>query len=201
MERTVLFRDFEERDIEFIYRCKNNKKLNSMIVGEWRPFSYEDAKNWVHGCMGEHDAYKFWAICTNDKDKDIIGWISISKIDKINQKACFHGIVIADSRYNDGFAWIESYLFVYQYCFEILGLNRVYGESILGHRQSNNIGKIIYVEHEGIKRQAIKKNGKFYDLTYGALLKEDYIRHKANGDYTLKSILKRIRYLKKNNLL
>ena len=201
MEPTVSFRDFEERDIDFIYKCKNDEKLNSMIVGDWHPFTYEEAVKWVHGCMGEHESFKFWAVCTNDEEKRIVGWISISKIDKVNQKACFHGIVIADPGYNDGFAWIESYLFVYQYCFEVLGLNRVYGESIVGHKQSNNIGKIIYVEHEGTKRQAIFKNGRFYDLTYGALLKDDYFMHKSNGDYTMRAIIKRIGYLKKNHLL
>ena len=34
---TVAFRDFEERDIDFIYRCKNDENLNSMIVGEFKP--------------------------------------------------------------------------------------------------------------------------------------------------------------------
>lgn len=200
MDKTVLFRDFEERDIDFIYKCKNDERLNRMIVGDFHPFTYDEAKKWVHGCMGEHETYKFWAVCTNDDEKRIIGWISISNIDRKNQSVCFHGIVIADKNYNDGFAWIESYLFVHQYCFETLGMNRVYGESLIGHKQSNNIGKIIYTEREGIKRQAVYKNGKFYDVAMGALLKEDYFRHKSNGDYTMRAIIKRIGYLKRNHL-
>ena len=200
MEQTVDFRDFEERDIEFIYKCKNDEKLNSMIVGKYHPFTYEEAVNWVHGCMGEHETYKFWAICTTDEKRRIVGWISISNIDRINQSVCFHGIVIADKQYNDGFAWIESYLFVYQYCFETLGMNRVYGESILGHKQSNNISKIVFSEREGIKRQAIYRNGKFYDVAICALLKEEYFLHKSNGDYKIRNIIKRISYLKKNHL-
>lgn len=198
MKPTVLFRDFEERDIDFIYRCKNDEQLNSMIVGKYKPFSHEDAVKWVHGCMGEHDTYKFWAICTNDEEKRIIGWISISQIDYDNQSTCFHGIVIGDKAYNDGFAWIESYLFVYQYCFEVLKMNRVYGESIIGHKNSNNIGKIIYAKNEGIKRQAVYKNGQFYDVSFGSLLKDEYFEHKNNGDYEMKAILKRITYLRKN---
>ena len=51
MERTVCFRDFEERDIDFIYKCKNDEKLNSMIVGPWHPFTYEEAAKWVHGLL------------------------------------------------------------------------------------------------------------------------------------------------------
>lgn len=199
MESTVLFRDFEERDIDFIHKCKNDEKLNSMIVGNWHPFTREEAEKWVHGCMGEHETYKFWAICTNDEEKRIVGWVSISQIDMINRSASFHGIVIGDSAFHDGFAWIESYLFVYEYCFEVLGLNRVEGESLVSHKQSNKIGKLLFLEHEGTKRQAICKRGKFYDLAFGALLKEDYVKHKANGDYTIKSIIKRITFLKKNN--
>lgn len=201
MEKTVSFRDFEERDIDFIYKCKNDEKLNSMIVGDYHPYTYEEATKWVHGCMGEHETYKFWAICTNDDEKRIVGWVSISNIDRKNQSVCFHGIVIADSNYNDGFAWIESYLYIYQYCFEVLGMNRVYGESIVGHKLSGNIGKILQVPHEGIKRQAIYRNGKFYDLGFGALLREEYFKHKEDGDYEMKAILKRIYNLRKNKLI
>ena len=201
MKPTVLFRDFEERDIDFIHKCKNDEKMNSMIVGHFKPFSREDAENWVHGCMGEHDTYKFWAIATNDEEKKIVGWVSISSIDFINKKACFHGIFIGDDNYHDGFAWIESYLFVYNYCFEILKLNRVYGESIVGHKNSNNIAQILYASREGYKRQDVFRNGKFYDVAFGSMLRDEYLEHKENGDYEMRAIIKRISYLRKNNML
>ena len=122
MERTVCFRDFEERDIDFIYKCKNDEKLNSMIVGQWHPFTYEEAAKWVHGCMGEHETYKFWAIATNDEEKRIVGWVSISNIDKVNRSACSHGIVIADPAYRNGLSWIEAILFIYEQFFKIMEL-------------------------------------------------------------------------------
>lgn len=190
---TVCFRDFEERDIEFIYRFKNDEKLNSMIVGEWHPFSYEEAVKWVHGCMGEHETFKFWAICANDEEKRIIGWVSLSQIDKINQCACFHGIVIGDRSYQDGFAWLETHLFIMEYAFERLGFNRLYGSSIVGHKDSNGIGMFLFWKQEGILRQAVFKNGLFYDLLLGSILKDEYFTHKNNGEYEIRSILKRIR--------
>ena len=147
--------------------------------------------------MGEHETYKFWAVCTNDEEKRIVGWVSLSQIDKTNQNACFHGIVIGDSDYHDGLAWIESYLFVYNYCFEVLGLNRVYGESLVGHKQSNIIGKIFYAQQEGIKRQAVFKNGRFYDVSFSALLKEEYLEHKQKGDFEMLAVIKRIKSAKK----
>jgi len=198
IQKVVCFRDFEERDIDFVYKCKNDEKLNRMIVGQYHPFTHEEAKKWVEGCMGEHKTYKFWAICTNDNVKEIVGWVSLSQIDMINKSAFFHGIVIADKKYKDGFAWIESYLFVYEYAFERLGLNRVYGTKMVDHKQTNAIAKAFFSQCEGIMRQAVYKNGKFYDLAIGALLSSDYFEHKQKGDYELKAIIKRIREAKKD---
>ena len=51
-DENPLFRDFEERDIDFIYHCKNDEKLNSMIVGQWYPFTYEEAVKWYKKAVG-----------------------------------------------------------------------------------------------------------------------------------------------------
>ena len=199
MEKTVDFRDFEERDIEFVYKCKNEEKLNSLIVGEWHPFTYEEATKWVHGCMGKHDTYKFWAVCTNDKERRIVGWISLSQIDKKNLSACFHGIVIGDEGFHDGFAWIESYLFIMCYTFETLHLNRLYGTSLVGHSVSNHASDVFLWTTEGIMRQAVFKNGKFYDLKISSILNREYSQNKQDGVYRIQSILKRVRMIRKKS--
>ena len=199
MHQTVCFRDFEERDIDFIYKCKNDEKLNSMIVGHYHPFTYEEAKKWVEGCMGEHDTYKFWAICTNGEEKRIVGWVSISEIDKINNSVCFYSLVIADPSYKDGFAWIESYLFVYEYVFERLGLNRIYGSHVMGHKQSQAMAIAMFLKQEGILRQAVYKNGRYYDLSSDGILSSEFFEHKQKGDFELRAIIKRIKEARKNS--
>lgn len=197
MEKTVCFRDFEERDIDFIYKCKNDEKLNSMIVGQWHPFTYEEAAKWVHGCMGEHETYKFWAIATNDEEKRIVGWAAISDIDSSNHSCTTHSIVINDPDYNDGFAWLETVCHMFEYAFEKLGLNRVYGESLVGHPMSNRIGQIMYMQTEGIMRQAAFKNGRFYDLQMDAILRDEYFTHRDAGDYEMMKTIRRLRKILK----
>lgn len=196
MTHTVSFREFQERDIDFIYQCKNDEKLNRMVVGQSHPFSHEDAVRWVHGCMGEHKEFKFWAVCTNDEEQRIIGWISISNIDSSNSSACFHGIVIGDKNYNDGFAWIESYLFIMDYVFSVLKLNRLYGSSILGNIDSNNAANVFLWTKEGIMRQAIFRDGRFYDVKMSSILREEYLSHLTNGEYEMRPILRRVRQCK-----
>ena len=199
MDKTVLFRDFEERDIEFVYKCKNDEKLNSLIVGEYHPFTHEEAEKWVHGCMGEHDTFKFWAICTNDDEKRIIGWVSISNIDRINRSACHHGIVIADPAYQNGLAWIESCLFIREQVFETMKLNRLYGSCRVDHKLSMQIGPAMFSQREGTLREAVYKNGKFIDVAISAILAKDYFEHKANGDYEMPKIIRRLVYNKKKS--
>ena len=194
---TVVFRDFEERDTDFIYQCKNDKDLNSLIVGQWRPFTYDEAVKWVKGCMGKHETYRFWAIATNDEEKRIVGWVSLSEIDNANKSACFHGLVIGDKNYHDGFTWIESYLFIYKYAFEHLGLNRVYGTRLVDHKQTKAMGLVMFSKREGILRQAIYKDGQYHDLSIGSLLSSEYFEHKEKGDYEIPAIIRRIKKIKK----
>ena len=197
MERTVCFRDFEERDIDFIYKSKNDEKLNSMIVGQWHPFTYEEAAKWVHGCMGEHETYKFWAICTNDEEQRIVGWVSISSIDYDNRSACFHGIVIGDSLYNDGISWIETYLFVYNHVFDVLKLHRLYGEHLAEHSMSEPMSVAMYLLREGLKKDSIYRNGRYYDTAIDAILSDEYFMHLENGDFDIRKVIKRIIKAKK----
>lgn len=191
MEGTVLFREFEERDIDFIYRCKNDDKLNEMIVGQYHPFTYEEAEKWVRGCMGEHETYKFWAVCTNNDEKRIVGWTGLSKIDKDNKSAFFYSIVIGDPKYRKGFAWIEIQQFVIDYAFRQLDLNRLEYSCLSEHHSSMSIGPVMFFQQEGLFRQAVYKNNRYYDVAYFGLLKDEYQQHYENGDYEFMSILER----------
>ena len=197
MNSTVCFREFEERDVDAIYKWKNDEKLSQMIVGQFQPITYEDAQKWVKGCMGHHDNFIFWAICTNDDEKRIVGWAALAKIDKVNQSAETHSIVIADPDFNDGFAWLETEILMFNYAFEVLKLNRLYGVSLVGHKISNQVGELMFMKTEGILRQAIYKNDRFYDLQYDAILKEEYFAHKEAGDYELMAIIRRLKKLRK----
>lgn len=198
MERTVCFRDFEERDIDFIYKCKNDEKLNSMIVGQWHPFTYEEAVKWVHGCMGEHETYKFWAIATNDEEKRIVGWTALS-IDKANMSAFFHSIVIGDEKYRNGFPWVETQLFTIAYAFEELQVNKLGYSCLSEHPTSMTIAPVMFFKQEGLLRNAVYKHERYYDEALFSLLKDEYYQHKKAGEYELESTILRYASIVKKN--
>lgn len=197
MDRTVIFRTFEEEDIEAIYEWKNSDELNHLTVGLNRKVCRDDVAKWVRSKMPHNPYEVFWAICPKDDPNKIIGYAQLTEIHFINSSANFSGIMIGDKNYQDGLAWLETYLFIMEYAFERLGLNRLYGSSIIGHKDSNNIGKLLLWNREGVMRQAVFKNGQFYDVVLGSILKQEYFNNKSNGLYELKQILKRLRDLRK----
>lgn len=192
MESTVYFRAFEEEDAELIYQWMNDDELKKLSIGVNRRMCHDEALDWVKARMRDNRNQVWWAICSKDNNK-MIGYVSLTDIHYINRSANFSGIVIGDKDYQDGLAWIETYLFVYEYAFERLGMNRVYGTYMIGHKTTSFIGPVMFSQREGVLRQAYYKNGRFYDAAIGGILSEDYFAHKAKGDYELDAVLKRMK--------
>lgn len=197
MEATVLFRDFEERDIDFIYHCKNDAKLFSLTTATCHPFTYEEAKKWVYGCIGNHETYKIWAICTNDEEKRIVGWTGISNIDNINKSAMWYSLVIADPKYRIGIPWIETQIFCLKYAFDILKIDSLTEYHFADHPTSITIGPVLFFDFDRIEKNAVEKNGIIHDIEYYTLYRKVYEEHKAKGDYEFVSILNRYAQMKR----
>ena len=148
--------------------------------------------------MYHHPYSAYWAICSKETGK-MIGWACLTNIHYINSSAETGAIVIGDPEYNDGFAWVETVLFLFEYAFERLGLNRVYGESLLGHKINNLVEGLMFMTREGVFRQAAFKNGRFYDISYAAILKDEYFAHKEAGDYEIPAVIHRLKKLRKES--
>ena len=198
MEKTVYFRAFEEEDAKLIHQWKNDDELNVLTVGLNKKTCFDEDLEWVKSHMYHHPYSAYWAICLKETGK-MIGWACLTNIHYINSSAETGAIVIGDPEYNDGFAWVETVLFLFEYAFERLGLNRVYGESLLGHKISNLVEGLMFMTREGVFRQAAFKNGRFYDISYAAILKDEYFAHKEAGDYEIPAVIRRLKKLRKES--
>lgn len=191
MEKTVYFRTFEEEDAELIYQWRNEDDLKKLTTGMNRCVSREEASDWVKARIRHNPYQVYWAICAKDTGK-MIGYACLTDIHYINSSANLSGILIGDKKYQDGTAWIETYLFIYEYVFERLNLNRVFGHAIVDHKMTIAMRKAVFSTTEGVMRQAAFKNGRYYDVSIASLLKDEYFAHKAAGDYELSAVMKRL---------
>lgn len=183
---SVLLRDFEIRDVDFIYKCKSDEKLNQFVVGNFRKLTYEESVDWVKGVIrADRKDMKFWAICTNDVEKRIVGWMSLSNIDHDNRSVCHHGIFIGDKDYQDGLAMFESMLLSMDYVFNTLGMHRIYGMCLSIHNTSPHMLKALGFSLEGVRKDAVIKNGNYCNILEYALLEDNYRENIISGNYQL----------------
>lgn len=197
--KSVYFRAFEPDDAILINRWHNDERLNELTLGLSRKVCFDEDKSFVEEHMKHNPFEAYWAICSKETGT-MIGWACLVNIHFINSSAETGAIIIGDSDYNDGYAWIETVLFMFEYAFERLNLNRVYGKSLIGHKMSNLMEKLVFMKQEGVLRQAAYKNGMFYDLSYAGILKKEYHRHKEAGEYELQSIIHRLKWLRKESI-
>ena len=191
MEKTVYFRAFEEEDAPSLYQWMNDDELKQLSVGLNKRVCREEVEEWIRA-RKRHNPYQAWfAICALESN-EMIGYMCLTDIHYINSSAYFSGILIGDPNYRDGRAYIESYLFMFEYAFERLNLNRLYGTALADHKLSVTMAEVMYQKTEGVLRQSIFKNGKYHDEVVCAILKDEYYQHKENGDFEMSSILKRI---------
>ncbi|MBQ9434670.1 MAG: GNAT family N-acetyltransferase [Bacteroidales bacterium] len=198
MEKTVYFRALEDEDAVLIHQWKNDDELNAYTIGLNKKTCYEEELEWVRAHKMYHPYSAYWAICAKDTGK-MVGWACLTNIHYINSSAETGAIVIGDPQYRDGYAWIETILFMLEYAFERLNLNRLYGKSILGHKSSNMVEELMFMPREGLLRQAAYKNGRFYDVSYAAILRDEYYAHKNAGDYEMPAIIRRLKQLRKSS--
>lgn len=198
MDKTVYFRTFEDEDAALIYQWMNDDQLKEMSIGLNRRICKEESIEWVSS-RKRHNPYQVWfAICALDTNK-MIGYMCLTDIHYINSSANFSGIIIGDSNYRDGQAYLESYLFMLEYVFERLNLNRMYGSALADHNVSVTMAEVMFQKTEAVLRQAIFKNGKYHDELICAILKEEYFKHKEDGDFEMSAILKRLLHVTKKN--
>lgn len=191
MGKTVYFRAFEPDDSNLIYEWTNDDSLKKLSVGLNKRVCKEEALEWVKNRMSQQNYQIWWAICARDTDK-MIGYTYLCDIHFINRSANLGGMIIADADYRDGTAWIETYIFVMEYAFERLNLNRLYGSYLSEHPMTGIMSDCTFFKTEGVLREAIFKNGEYHDEIINSLLSSEYFLHKQNGDYEINSIMKRL---------
>lgn len=190
MKNTVFFRAFEPEDSILIYKWMNDDNLKQLSVGLNRRMSREECQHWVDARNETSQYQYYWAICSVE-DNSMIGYAFITNIHYINRTAEFGGIIIGDPKYHNGIAWIETYLFVLDFVFNRLNMNRFSDTAITEHVSSNKIAEVLYFQKEGVLREAVYKNGRYYDLSLLSLLSKEYKEHILAGDYELKRIIRR----------
>lgn len=187
----IYLRLLEPEDYETTYEWRINHDMQKMTCGPIRFISKEMEKNWAQSKSMNNINDIYLAICAIENGQ-MIGWISINKIDHRNQKCECGGIVIGNKQYQDGMAVLEASKLMLRYVFEELNMNMVRGACLKEHIFSRANMEAKFFVMEGIERDAIFKGGRFHDILHFALSRKDYYQHFNNNDYDNSLVIRRL---------
>lgn len=119
----------------------------------------------------DNPLYSVFAVCLKENDEHI-GNISLQQISKQNKSAEFAILMGDKTQWGKGYAKEASKL-LFDYGFWRLDLHRIYcgtsQENIAMQRLALSLG----MKLEGTRKEAMKKNDKFYDIVEYGIIKKD----------------------------
>lgn len=166
----VVIRKITRADISLLVKWKNDPEIADLVRGGPINTSYDiENRRYAKG-LEEHNAVRL--IIENLFQKSI-GFISLSDIDKENHKAEI-GMLIGDKDYWDKGFGTDGLTTLLKHLFFELDFNRIGLEVFEYNHRAKKAYEKMGFKVEGVQRQGLFRNDKFYDIYLMGLLKQDF---------------------------
>lgn len=164
-------RELERKDLREINKWRNDKDLIDCLGATFRFINNEVDEKWFDNYMSSRNTQVRCSIV--DESDNILGLVSLVKIDNINQSAELHIMIGGLNNRGKGIGTF-AVKGVLNHAFFNLNLNRIELTVLSNNERAIALYEKIGFKREGIKRKARYKNGKFVDMILYSLLKDEY---------------------------
>lgn len=173
--KKIYLRAMEPEDMPYYWDMINDPDVSLKVVGWSFPVSKQEQVNWYNRVIGDRNNQRF-TIVLKETEKPI-GMVTLCEIDWQNRSAS-HGIKLhPDCPKGQGIG-TDAVMTLMRYAFEEVNLNRLDGGWITYNTASKRLYEKCGWHEEGIKKQAIYRNGQYHDLAFCGILKEEYLEAK-----------------------
>ncbi len=168
---TVYLRAIEKEDLQLLKKWICDEKVTHYLETGARPPSTELLnEEYEQGLKTQKDV-SFLLI---SKKKDIpIGWGGLYNIDWIKRSSELR-FFIGETKFWKMTAALESEKLLLQYAFEKLNLHKVIGGANVENKGSWKVMERVGFVKEGVFRDAVYRNGKYYDAYMYSILRSEY---------------------------
>ena len=165
-------RELERKDLAVINGWRNDPELIASLGAPFRFINLDVDQKWFDSYMQNRNSNVRCAIVEDGND-EILGLVSLTGIDYINQSAHFHIMIGENNNQGKGIGTFAVNAML-RHAFYNMNLNRIE----LGVLAENVRAKHVYektgFKQEGVKRSAIYKNGKFVDILMYSIMKSEF---------------------------
>ena len=164
-------RPIEEKDFDLLFSMINDPDIEDMTVGWNWPISKVQQWDFIKHFENDEHHMRLMIELTNKKT---IGMMAINDIDWKNRTATIGYKINASFEDRIRGDFFDALVGTYNYLFNELGLNCVYGVRLENNSFSRKSSKCLPIKEEGILRQRIFKNGKYHNLIATSLLRDEF---------------------------
>ncbi len=138
------------------------------------PISLADEKKWIEKLSGTVPPEKIVFGIELKKNSRLIGVIGLHDIDWVSRQATT-GTKIGPVALRGQGLGTEAKLLLLEYAFNTLGLNRIASEVTVYNQASRRYSEKCGYRQEGVRRQSIYKNGRYYDVIMLSILRSEWL--------------------------
>ena len=164
-------RELERDDILTINSWRSSRELIDSLGAPFRYINKDVDYKWYENYIMNRGTNIRCSIL-NDKDQ-ILGLVSLTNIDRLNQSAIFHIMIGKPDNRQKGIGRYST-MEMLKHAFLDLNLNRVELNVLESNKAAIGLYEKCGFKIEGIKRKSVHKNGSFVDMILMAILREDY---------------------------
>lgn len=175
--KRIRLRRAEKNDLPLFAEWVNNPEVTNGLT-LYLPMGLWEEEEWFAGLSKRPPAERPLTVEIPDGDEwRAIGNVGVHNLDAV-ARAAEVGIMLGDtSIWNQGYG-TEAMQLLIDHCFETLNLNRVqlyvYEDNVWAIRAYEKVGFV----HEGRKRQALYKHGKYKDVLIMSILRNEWEQEK-----------------------
>ena len=164
-------RELSKEDIPEINRWRNNKELIDNLGAQFRYINLSVDEKWYEAYMQNRATCVRCAIA--DENNFIIGLISLTNINQINQSAVLHIMIGSEHSRNKG-AGTYAVREILKHAFYNLNLMRIELNVLTENSRAVHLYEKCGFVREGTKRKATFKNGRFEDMHMYSILRNEF---------------------------
>lgn len=178
--KKIYLRPMELSDMDAYQTMINDETISQKVVGWSFPVSKEEQLSWYHKVIGDSKNKRFSVVLK--QNDEVVGMVTLSSIDWHNRSAT-HGIKLLPSCPKGEGIGTDAVITLMKYAFEEVNLNRLDGSWIEYNIPSMKLYKKCGWSEEGIKKEAIYRNGKYHNLVIAGITKSEYLNIKETNNW------------------
>ncbi len=167
--KKIYLRPVETEDAQFICQGENNEIVRDALFLAF-PQTVSQIQEKIENSINDPNQIVFMIV--DKKDDIVVGQTAFFRIDFVSRSAIFYLAILNPEYWHSGIGTETTQLMI-NYAFRTLNLNRIQLHVNAENTPAIKIYQKVGFKKEGVLRQAMYKNSRYYDFWVMGILRED----------------------------